>query len=111
MAFLSSPASSRPEELDLPGTFWTVVLQDGAPAAWCAAHVQNDGVLKYHSNYKVCHGRSLATSAAQRAVGPDAALAGAGRPVGGAAQRGPHRARQADLAARCTPAPDRARRH
>ncbi|GLY08212.1 hypothetical protein [Actinoplanes sp. NBRC 101535] len=47
-------AESRPGELDVPGTHWTVtVLEDGTPAAWCAARVQDDGVIKCHSNYEV----------------------------------------------------------
>lgn len=44
-------AESRPDELDVPGTWWTVVVVDGAPAAWCAARLDG-GVLKCHSNYE-----------------------------------------------------------
>lgn len=53
VAAMWAHAESRPEELDMPGTSWTVVLADGVPAAWCAARVQADGTLKCHSNYEV----------------------------------------------------------
>lgn len=45
-------AESWPGELDVPGTWWTVVVVDGRPAAWCAAIVDGE-VLKCHSNYEV----------------------------------------------------------
>lgn len=46
-------AESRPEELDVPGTTWIVVVTEvGEPAAWCAARIEN-GILKCHSNYEV----------------------------------------------------------
>lgn len=51
-------AESGPDELDVPGTWWSVALveDDGGrvvPAAWCAARVRGDGKLKCHSNYEV----------------------------------------------------------
>jgi hypothetical protein len=53
-------AESRPDELDVPGTWWTVVLvQDRGrwvPAAWAAAvETTEDGerVLRCHSNFEV----------------------------------------------------------
>lgn len=45
-------AESRPTELDVPGTYWSVALVDGSPTAWCAACVQGDGTLRCHSNYE-----------------------------------------------------------
>ncbi|MFG1846788.1 hypothetical protein [Micromonospora carbonacea] len=44
-------AESTPDELDQPGTVWSVVLVDGAPAAWCAA-TPDAGALRAHSNYE-----------------------------------------------------------
>jgi hypothetical protein len=44
-------AESCPDELDRPGTWWTVAIVDGAPAAWCAARV-DAGELRCHSNYE-----------------------------------------------------------
>lgn len=44
-------AESTPDELDVPGTWWTVVVVDGAPAAWCAARLDGDA-LRCHSNYE-----------------------------------------------------------
>lgn len=52
VAAMWADAECRPEELDVPGTSWTVALDEGVPAAWCAARVV-DGVLKCHSNYEV----------------------------------------------------------
>jgi hypothetical protein len=54
VAAMWADAESRPDELDIPETHWTVtLLEDGTPAAWCAARFQDDGVLKCHSNYEV----------------------------------------------------------
>jgi hypothetical protein len=60
VAAMWSDAESHPDELDVPGTFWTITVDGGRPAAWCAARVV-DGVLKCHSNYEVraCRGRGL----------------------------------------------------
>lgn len=52
VAAMWADAESRPEELDVPGTLWTVVLDGGALAAWCAARIAGD-LLKCHSNYEV----------------------------------------------------------
>lgn len=53
-------AESRPHELALAGTSWSITLVRGGgqelPAAWCAAHqIDDDGapVLRCHSNYEV----------------------------------------------------------
>lgn len=47
-------AESRIDELDQPDTHWTVtLLDDGTPAAWCAASIRDDGTIKAHSNYEV----------------------------------------------------------
>lgn len=45
-------AESRPDELDVPGTRWTVALAGGGLAAWCAASPAG-GVLRCHSNFEV----------------------------------------------------------
>lgn len=51
-AAMWSDAESRPDELDVPGTHWTVCLtEDGTPAAWCAAHIAN-ATITCHSNYE-----------------------------------------------------------
>ncbi|ROT29654.1 hypothetical protein [Micromonospora sp. HM5-17] len=42
-------AESTPDELDVPGTWWTVVVVGDAPAAWCAARLDGDA-LRCHSN-------------------------------------------------------------
>ncbi len=54
VASMWDDAESRPGELAVPGTWWTVaVLADGTPAAWCAAVREDDGrVIKCHSNYE-----------------------------------------------------------
>jgi hypothetical protein len=53
VAAMWADAESRPGELDQPGTHWSVLLlEDGTPAAWCAARIE-DGTLKCHSNYEV----------------------------------------------------------
>lgn len=53
-------AESTPDELDVPGTHWTVALtDDGTPAAWCAARIQDDGLIKCHSNYEIRTWRGL----------------------------------------------------
>ncbi len=53
VAAMGADAESHPDELDLPGTRWSVaLLEDGTPAAWCAARTE-DGTLKCHSNYEV----------------------------------------------------------
>jgi hypothetical protein len=52
-AAMWADAESRPGELDVPGTHWTVaIIEDGTPAAWCAARITDDGVIKCHSNYE-----------------------------------------------------------
>lgn len=49
-----SDAESRPEELDIAGTYWTVAVAEAGIAAWCAARVIDGGsLLKCHSNYEV----------------------------------------------------------
>lgn len=54
VAAMWADAESRPDELDVPGTHWSVALtEDGTPAAWCAARIEDDGTLKCHSNYEV----------------------------------------------------------
>jgi hypothetical protein len=60
VAAMWADAESRPDELDRPGTRWSVTLVEGsgqeAPAAWCAARqIEDRGVpvLKCHSNYEV----------------------------------------------------------
>jgi hypothetical protein len=53
VAAMWADAESRPDELDVPGTSWSVALVAGAPAAWCAARLQDHGTLKCHSNYEV----------------------------------------------------------
>jgi hypothetical protein len=54
---MGSDADSHPDELDAPGTQWSIALVDREgeeiPAAWCAAVVQDNGVLRCHSNYEV----------------------------------------------------------
>ncbi len=52
VAAMWDDAESRPDELDVPGTRWSVVHTGGSLAAWCAARVTG-GVLKCHSNYEV----------------------------------------------------------
>lgn len=53
VAAMWADAECRPDELDIAGTHWTVTLtDDGTPAAWCAARIQDDGVIKCHSNYE-----------------------------------------------------------
>ncbi len=53
VAAMWDDAESRPDELDQPHTIWSVVvLEDGAPAAWCAATIRDDGTIKCHSNYE-----------------------------------------------------------
>jgi hypothetical protein len=53
VAAMWTDAESRPDELDVPGTHWTVaLLEDSTPAAWCAARVQNDRLITCHSNYE-----------------------------------------------------------
>jgi hypothetical protein len=55
-------AESRPDELDLPGTWWSVALvwdeHRWVPAAWCAARVE-DGALRAFCNYEVPAWRNL----------------------------------------------------
>jgi hypothetical protein len=47
-------AESAPDELDVPGTQWTVAITEaGEPAAWCAATIDRAGQLVCHSNYEV----------------------------------------------------------
>lgn len=50
-------AESRPSELDVPGTLWTVVTVRDQLAAWCAARLTVTGrsgeVLKCFHNYEV----------------------------------------------------------
>lgn len=59
VAAMWDDAESTPDEIDIPGTTWVVVLTDlGEPAAWCAARVV-DGVLKCHSNFEVPAHRGL----------------------------------------------------
>ncbi|XVU24237.1 hypothetical protein ACQPZJ_44575 [Actinoplanes sp. CA-054009] len=54
VAAMWADAESHPDELDVPGTYWTVMLlEDGTPAAWCAATFQDDATIKCHSNYEV----------------------------------------------------------
>jgi len=53
VAAMWADAESRPAELDIPGTFWSVTLtEDGTPAAWCAARITDGGALRCHSNYE-----------------------------------------------------------
>jgi hypothetical protein len=53
VAAMWADAECRPDELDVPGTHWTVALtEDGTPAAWCAARILDDGALRCHSNYE-----------------------------------------------------------
>ncbi len=68
VAAMWAHAESRPDELDRPGTYWTVtLLDDGTPAAWCAARIQDDATITCHSNYEVpAHrGRGRYTAAHQ----------------------------------------------
>ncbi|MET0426298.1 MAG: hypothetical protein ABW046_20685 [Actinoplanes sp.] len=52
VAAMWADAESHPDELDVPGTHWTVSLtEDGTPAAWAAARII-DCVIKCHSNYE-----------------------------------------------------------
>ncbi|SCF50082.1 hypothetical protein GA0070563_12639 [Micromonospora carbonacea] len=51
VARMWADAESTPDELDRPGTVWSVALVGGAPAAWCAA-TPDAGVLRAHSNYE-----------------------------------------------------------
>jgi hypothetical protein len=60
VAAMWADAEGDPDELDVPGTHWSAALaEDGTPAAWCAARVQDDGTLKCHSNYEVRAWRGL----------------------------------------------------
>lgn len=53
VAAMWTDAECRPDELDVPGTHWTVtVAYDGTPTAWAAARITDD-VLQCHSNYEV----------------------------------------------------------
>jgi hypothetical protein len=53
VARMWADAESRPNELDVPGTRWSVALVgDGMPAAWCAARIDGD-ILKCFCNYEV----------------------------------------------------------
>jgi hypothetical protein len=55
VAAMEADAESHPDELDVPGTWWSVALVERqgveVPAAWCAARVEGD-LLKAHSNYE-----------------------------------------------------------
>lgn len=54
VAAMWTDAESKPDELDVPGTHWSVVLaDDGTPTAWCAGRIEDDGTLKCHSNFEV----------------------------------------------------------
>jgi hypothetical protein len=65
VARMRTDAESSPDELDVPGTQWSVVLTAaGVPAAWCAATPDGAGQLVCHSNYEVPAYRGLGLYAA-----------------------------------------------
>ncbi|MGI5153488.1 hypothetical protein ACQEVC_45415 [Plantactinospora sp. CA-294935] len=84
-------AESRPDELDVPGTWWSVALVDGVPAAWCAARVEG-GALRALCNYEragyrgqglyeVAYRERHRTVRAHQAAGGDLPVQSADRPA------------------------------
>lgn len=74
-------AESSPWELAEPGTRWSIALDAGQPAAWCAARELPDGTLKCHSNYEVDAFRGEGLYEAAYRARHDAVVAPAGRPA------------------------------